>query len=198
MRLAPGTPLSLSLAFDQGRAPLPAGRLALDRGRAQLEWSREIVDHELPVSALNYPPEPGLYAARTGDFGGLHGFLADSLPDGWGYLVMRRRLAKVGVDIASLTLLERLALVGNQGRGALVFSPATTPNHAADAFDLDALAQEAAALLRGEEGKLADTLAGLAGGSGGARPKVHVGFDDRGGVSVGAGEIAPGHTAWLV
>jgi hypothetical protein len=42
------------------------------------------------------------------------------------------------------------------------------------------------------------TLAGLAGGSGGARPKVHVGFDGRGNISVGEGEIAPGHAAWLV
>ena len=31
-----------------------------------------------------------------------------------------------------------------------------------------------------------------------ARPKVHVGFDGQGNISVGEGEIAPGHPAWLV
>jgi serine/threonine-protein kinase HipA len=131
-------------------------------------------------------------------FKGLHGFLADALPEGWGYLVMSKRLAKLGVDIASLTPVEQLALVGESGRGALVFEPATAPRDEVDTLDLDALADEAAVILNGEGGELADTLAGLAGGSGGARPKVHVGFDEAGRVSVGAGEIAPGHSAWIV
>jgi serine/threonine-protein kinase HipA len=124
--------------------------------------------------------------------------LADALPEGWGYLVMRKRLAKLGVDIASLTSAEQLALVGETGRGALVFEPATTPSGEVETIDLDALADEAALILSGDDGDLAEMLATLAGGSGGARPKVHVGFDDAGNVSVGSGEIAPGHTAWIV
>jgi serine/threonine-protein kinase HipA len=170
----------------------------MDGGLAQLEWSREVVTRALPVSPILYPPEPGLIAARTRSFDGLHGFLADSLPDGWGYLLMRKRLAKLGVDIGTLTPLERLALVGNHGRGALVFEPATTPTDDIETLDLDALAKDATALLTGEESRLADTLAGLAGGSGGARPKVHVRFDGQGHVSVGQAEVAAGHTAWIV
>lgn len=81
MRLAPGTPLSLSLVFEPVAKTLAAGRLAMDAGRAQLEWSREVIARKLPVSPLYYPPEPGLMAARTRPFDGLHGFLADSLPD---------------------------------------------------------------------------------------------------------------------
>jgi serine/threonine-protein kinase HipA len=170
----------------------------MDGGLAQLEWSREVVTRALPVSPILYPPEPGLIAARTRSFDGLHGFLADSLPDGWGYLLMRKRLAKLGVDIGTLTPLERLALVGNHGRGALVFEPATTPADDIETLDLDALAKDATALLTGEESRLADTLAGLAGGSGGARPKVHVGFDGQGHISVGQAEVASGHSAWIV
>jgi serine/threonine-protein kinase HipA len=198
MRLVPGIPLSVALAFEPNCEPLAAGRLAMDGGVAQLEWSREVVTRPLPVSPILYPPEPGLIAARTRSFDGLHGFLADSLPDGWGYLLMRKRLAKLGVDIGTLTPLERLALVGNHGRGALVFEPATTPADDIETLDLDALAKDATALLTGEESRLADTLAGLAGGSGGARPKVHVGFDGQGHISVGQAEVAAGHTAWIV
>jgi serine/threonine-protein kinase HipA len=170
----------------------------MDGGLAQLEWSREVVTRALPVSPILYPPEPGLIAARTRSFDGLHGFLADSLPDGWGYLLMRKRLAKLNIEIAALSPLERLALVGNHGRGALVFEPATTPADDIETLDLDALAKDATALLTGEESLLADTLAGLAGGSGGARPKVHVGFDGQGHTSVGQAEVAAGHTAWIV
>jgi serine/threonine-protein kinase HipA len=197
LRFAPGTPLALGLAADPS-APMPAGRLAWDAGLAQLEWSSEVLARKLAVAALYYPPEPGVQAARGGAFGGLQGFLADSLPEGWGYLLMRKRLAKLGIDIAALTPLERLALVGQEGRGALVFSPATTPAEDVETLDLDILAAESAELLRGEESALADTLAGLAGGSGGARPKVHVGFDGEGRVSLGPGEAAPGYAAWLV
>jgi serine/threonine-protein kinase HipA len=198
MRLAPGTPLSVALAFASGSEALAAARLAMDGSLAQLEWSREVIDRRLSLSPLYYPPEPGLMAARTRSFDGLHGFLADSLPDGWGYLLMRKRLAKLGIDIAGLTVLERLALVGDHGRGALRFKPATTPVDDVASLDLDALAHDATALLEGAESGLADTLAGLAGGSGGARPKVHVGFDSLGRISVGEGDMPPGYAAWLV
>jgi serine/threonine-protein kinase HipA len=177
---------------------MPAGRVAMDRGLAQLEWSRDVVAARLPVAALYYPPEPGLQAARGHAFDGLQGFLADSLPEGWGRRLMRRRLEKLGVDLATLSPLDQLALVGRHGRGALVYEPATTPAEDVETLELDALAAEAAAILAGEEGKLGDTLADLAGGSGGARPKVHVGFNGEGKVSVGEGELPEGFIPWLV
>lgn len=177
---------------------MPAGRVAMDGGLAQLEWSREVLATKLPVAALYYPPEPGLQAARGRAFDGLQGFLADSLPEGWGRRLMRRRLERLGVDLATLSPLDQLALVGRHGRGALVYEPATTPAEDVETLDLDALAAEAAAILAGEEGTLADTLADLAGGSGGARPKVHVGFNAEGKVSVGEGELPEGFIPWLV
>jgi serine/threonine-protein kinase HipA len=186
------------LAFDPAKPPMPAGRVAMDGGLAQLEWSREVLATRLPVAALYYPPEPGLQAARGRAFDGLQGFLADSLPEGWGRRLMRRRLEKLGVDLATLSPLDQLALVGRHGRGALVYQPATTPAEDVKTLDLDALAAEAAAILAGEEGTLADTLADLAGGSGGAKPKVHVGFNAEGQVSVGEGELPTGFTPWLV
>ncbi|HWE45753.1 MAG TPA: type II toxin-antitoxin system HipA family toxin [Caulobacteraceae bacterium] len=198
MKLAPGVPLSVSLDFGFGATPIAAARLAMDRGLAQLEWSRDVIARRLAVSPLDYPPEAGLQAANGRDFDRLHGFLADSLPEGWGYLLMRKRLAKLGVDITTLSPLDRLALVGRHGRGALIFEPDTTPPEAVETLDLDALAAEATALLAGDEGQLADTLAVLAGGSGGARPKVNVGFDAQGSISVGEGELPPAFAPWLV
>src|SRR5690606_31178280 len=112
LKLAPGTPLAIELAFAPD-ARVPVGRLAWAQQTAQLDWSREVIARKLSVDPLpRYPQEPGLQAARTRYFDGLHGFLADSLPEGWGYLVMRKRLAQLGLDIGSLTPVERLALVG--------------------------------------------------------------------------------------
>ncbi|MGE0742128.1 MAG: type II toxin-antitoxin system HipA family toxin [Hyphomonadaceae bacterium] len=199
MKLAPGTPLDIALAFAPD-ARVPAGQLAWAQQTAQLEWSRQVIAKKLSVDPLpRYPLQPGLQAARTRDFDGLHGFLADSLPEGWGHLVMRKRLRELGHDIDALTPMERLALVGDNGRGALVFSPATTPDAGlSEGLDLDALAEDAAELLTGEDGKLADVLAKAAGGSGGARPKVHVGFGPKGEISVGDSELPADHAAWIV
>lgn len=198
MRRPPGTPIRIALAFDPAQPPMPAGRVAIDRGIAQLEWSQDVVATRLNVAGLYYPPEPGLQPARRGAFDGLHGFLSDSLPEGWGRRLMRRRLEKLGVDLATLSPLDQLALVGRHGRGALIYEPATTPADAVATLDLDALAAESAAILAGEEGALADTLADLAGGSGGARPKVHVGFNAKREVSIGDGELPAGFTPWIV
>lgn len=199
MKLAPGTPLAIELAFTPD-ARVPVGRLAWAQQTAQLDWSREVIASKLSVDPLpRYPQGPGLQAARTRYFDGLHGFLADSLPEGWGYLVMRKRLAQLGLDIGSLTPIERLALVGENGRGALVYSPATTPGaNTSVGLDLDALADAAAEVLAGEDGKLEDVLAKAAGGSGGARPKVHVGFGPRGEISIGDDELPADHAAWIV
>jgi serine/threonine-protein kinase HipA len=198
MKLAPGAPLTVNFTFEEDKASMPVARLGMAQGQAQLEWSPEILANKLPVSGLNYPPEPGLHAARRREFDGLHGFLADSLPDAWGAFVTRRRLAKLGVRIDDLSPLDRLALVGRQGRGAMTFAPETAPPPRVETLDLDALATEALAMLAGDESELAATLATLATGSGGARPKIHVGFDPSGAISVTEGEAAPGHAAWIV
>jgi serine/threonine-protein kinase HipA len=197
MKLAPGTPLLAALAFNPTQ-PVPVARLAMDKGIAQLEWSVEAQSRSWMVSPLHYPPEPGLHAARSQAFGGLHGFLADSLPEQWGYLVLRKRLAKLGFDIAQLSPLDLLALVGRHGRGALTFEPETTPPADAESIDFDALAADAIKLLEGEDAKLADTLAELGGGSGGARPKVQIGFDGKGGITVETSEADATAKSWIV
>ncbi|RKE45871.1 MULTISPECIES: type II toxin-antitoxin system HipA family toxin [unclassified Sphingomonas] len=176
MKLAPGTPLQVGLALDETELATPVGRLAMSDGLAQLEWSADTIENRWRIDPLLYPPEPGLQAARGRAFDGLPGFLADSLPDAWGRLLMKRRLEKLGIRMETLTAIDRLALVGTSGRGALVYEPTTTPADDVDAIDLDALAEQSYALLLGDEGSLLDTLALLGGASGGARPKIHIGL----------------------
>lgn len=171
-------------------------------GLAQLEWSADAIASGHALSPLHYPLETGLLAARTREFGGLHGFLADSLPDAWGALLLKRRLQKLGHRYEDLNPVDRLALVGSRGRGALTFHPATLDaGEGAGAIDLDLLADEARQVLLGEEGELDALLERLGGGSGGARPKVHVGIAADGGVYAGdelAGEGGTAATEWIV
>ncbi|MFA5988835.1 MAG: type II toxin-antitoxin system HipA family toxin [Sphingomonas sp.] len=196
MKLAPGAPLQIGLLLNEGEPFSPIGRLAMAGGLAQLEWSADVIDTQRRIDPLLYPPEPGLQAARGRDFDGLHGFLADSLPDAWGRLLMKRRLEKLGIRSETLTAVDQLALVGNGGRGALVYQPATTPVEDTGAIDLDALAEQSQVLLLGEDTDLIDTLARLGGASGGARPKVSIGIAADGTLCQNA--AADRHDEWIV
>jgi serine/threonine-protein kinase HipA len=198
MKLVPGTPLAISLLTDTAVMPATVGRLAMSQGLTQLEWSAEALAARLPIDPLLYPLEPGLLAARTRDFDGLHGFLSDSLPDAWGTLLMQRRLARMGHTLASFSAVDRLALVGQQGRGALVYTPAMLAESDTGSLDLDLLAVEAEKILLGQEQSLSDTLATLGSASGGARPKVHVAFSSKGDACVGDADPMPGFESWIV
>ncbi|WP_394440034.1 type II toxin-antitoxin system HipA family toxin [Sphingobium naphthae] len=195
MKLAPGTPLEIGLLLDEGKAANTVGRLAMADGLAQVEWSAAVVDQQRRIDPLLYPPEPGLHAARGRNFDGLHGFLSDSLPDAWGQMLMKRKLEKLGVRIDTLNAVDRLALVGETGRGALVYQPATTPAEDIGTIDLDALAEESRILLLGDDPGQIDTLARLGGASGGARPKVHLGIAPDGALG---GEGDAGHEDWII
>jgi serine/threonine-protein kinase HipA len=198
VKLPRGAPLTVSLSFGTGSRQTVA-RVALAAGLAQLEWTAPAIAAGLPISPVYYPLEPGLHAARGRDFHGLHAFLADSLPDSWGRLLVHRRLANLKVNIDDLTVLEQLALVGDQGRGALIFEPATMPPAQVETLDLDLLAAESGKILQGEESHLVDELARVAGASGGARPKVLAGLDADGRVtSLGETAVAGSQDAWLV
>lgn len=196
MKLAPGTPLRIGLLTNEAAPPIPVGRLAMANDIAQLEWSPEAIAAGLPLSPLHYPLETGLLAARTREFDGLHGFIADSLPDAWGTLLLKRRLAKMGHRYEELNAVDRLALVGRRGRGALVFQPETLDQAEASSIDLDQLAEESRHVMLGEEGELDDLLVRLGGGSGGARPKVHVSFASDGSLQAGDEKAGQGSSEW--
>lgn len=197
-KLTPGSPLTIGLRFDDSAGDDPVGRVVMANGLAQLEWSDPYLAGHRRVSPLLYPAENGLVEARGREFSGLHGFLADSLPDAWGGLLMKRRVARLGTSWETLDPVDRLALVGEQGRGALVFAPATTPAADAETLDLAALAEQSRLILSGENVDLGDTLALLGGASGGARPKVHVGFGPDGQIGIDDGESGPGLESWIV
>lgn len=197
-KLSPGSPLAIGLRFADFVGDDPVGRVVMSNGRAMLEWSAPYLSGTRHIFPLLYPPERGLIEARSRDFDGLHGFLADSLPDAWGTLLMKRRVERLGTRWDTLDPVDRLALVGEQGRGALTFAPMTTPPADAATLDLTTLATQSRSILLGEHASLGDTLAFLGGASGGARPKVQVGLRPDGQVGIDDGKSAAGFESWIV
>ena len=168
------TPLTVSLAFapDDIR---PVGRLAMRDHMVFFEWTQEALKSPLGLSPFTLPEESGVSRGPRDPFGGLPGLFGDSLPDAWGRLLTDRAMRRAGMDPASLTPLDRLAAVGRAGQGALIYQPETAPAEVVGPVDADALAAAASMVVQ-EEGALDaeafDRLRGVAGSSGGARPKA--------------------------
>ena len=122
MKTAPGTALDVSLHWDTDDIQ-PVGRLAYRDRVAYLEFDDTFLKAGLELSPVHQKTSAGLHPPHNPDvFEGLHGMFNDSLPDGWGRLLVDRRARQLDIDPSTLTPLDRLACVGNSGIGADVIS----------------------------------------------------------------------------
>ena len=97
---------------------------------------------------------------------------ADSLPDGWGRLLVDRLMKKNGINPYEIGSLERLAIVGTSGMGALTYQPVITMGKNQDEKTLDEIALECEKILSTETCDNLDFLFSKGGSSGGAIPKI--------------------------
>ena len=129
------------------------GTLAQTPSGVFFEYSAEAVERGLQLSPLKMPlPIAG--AASVALRGpahnhGLPGFIADALPDGWGMLLMDRAFARAGRLPHTVSVLERLAVVGHSAMGALAFEPVDALSQPVEqaAVSLSELAQQVQAVL---------------------------------------------------
>lgn len=113
-----------------------------------------------------------VFVANPHPFDGLFGVFDDSLPDGWGRLLVDLTLRERGIDPYSIGSLARLAIVGKSGMGALEYEPEVILGSPAAIGDLDAVAAACEKMLATDYSEDLDALFALGGSSGGARPKI--------------------------
>jgi serine/threonine-protein kinase HipA len=198
----------LQVIYDGWGERWPLGTLA-DTGRdIMFEYSPQAVERGLQLSPMHQPlPRAGAAAVSfKGEVHsyGLPGFIADALPDGWGMLLMDRALRKLGRNPREVSVLERLAIVGERAMGALSFEPSDEDILPAEKLQLKELAKEIVALQADENsgaGK-ADAqlrhLMQLGGSPQGARPKVLVDFNARTGQLSSGMPLVGSATPWLM
>ncbi|OJA84762.1 type II toxin-antitoxin system HipA family toxin [Burkholderia ubonensis] len=162
------------------------------------EYSDEARDRGLELSSYTLPLNgPKLRRNFPPHQLALPGPVYDSLPDGWGMLLMDRLFKRRGLNPARIGPLERLAYIGNNAMGALSFEPVAPEGQAPEEdIPLDRLAAEVREVLQGEGGEFLQTLLRVGGSPQGARPKVLVYRDPRTGAFTTA--AMPGFEAWLI
>ena len=162
----------------------PLGTLA-DNGRDLLfEYSPQALAQGLELSPRHLKLQAGAYGDFPLHLEWLPGLIADALPDGWGLLLMDKQFRRAGRLSASISVLDRLAFIGNRAMGALSFEPADVGEILPRDLSLLTLAKEVRHVVAGDESDALTQLALLGGSPHGARPKVLVSYEiESGGVS---------------
>ena len=162
---------------------IPVGILAQTTQGILFEYHSEFLERGIPLSPYFLPLLPGTFFDDKQTFDGLFGVFNDSLPDGWGLLLLDRALTKKGRSLAQASPLERLTLVGRNAMGALEYEPDASSDEDGISLDLDTLAGESRRILGEREyhGEHLDDLLRLNGSLAGARPKIMLSIPDEDG-----------------
>ena len=104
-------------------AGVKVGTLAVtDNYLCAFEYSDEWLMNGYSISPFSLPLEKKVFIPKSyTPFDGLFGIFADSLPDGWGRLLVDRLLMKNKINPYEVDSINRLAIVGKSGMGALEY-----------------------------------------------------------------------------
>ena len=175
------------------------GMLLQDKQRIFFEYSPDFLKSGIELSPFKLPLKAGVFEEKSRVFDGLFGLFNDSLPDGWGCLLLDRKLRKLGKSYAEITPLDRLSLIGANPMGALEYEPADGDSDLYGDIELDSLSGEVDRILDGEESLVLDELLKLNGSSGGARPKIVACVSsDRKQIIHGGKSVPDGFTPWII
>lgn len=159
------------------------GRLALTPDNLMaFEYDAAWLENGFSISPFKLPLEKKVFIANRDPFDGVFGVFNDSLPDNWGKLLVNRELQRRGIAPNSISVLDRLAIVGKNGPGALEFEPSEEMISEYKDSDLDTIATEINKIIDNTniitEDSVTEELFRIGGSSGGTRPKIFRKFED--------------------
>lgn len=147
----------------------PDGRLCA------FEYSREWLSSGFALSPFELPLTSDMIFSEPDKFDRGFAVFEDSIPDGYGLYLIDRMLRKSGFQLRNLNPLQRLAIVGSSGMGALRYEPAVSLDSIKAGVSIEELddIQRKALEILSEKGEVDESLLYYnSANSGGARPKV--------------------------
>lgn len=125
-----------------------------DNGLIGFQYDDNFIPSGIEVSPIRMPLAQLTYsfpALSEVTFSGLPGMIADSLPDKFGNIVIRRYLESQGRSEDSLSVLEKLCYTGQRGMGAIEYEPSTDIVDINEEVNIDALTKLASDILSERE-----------------------------------------------
>lgn len=189
----------LLLSLDFGNHKIEVGEMAISNGKIYFKYYSDFIAHGIEISPFKMPLSNNILSAEPEPFDSLFGVFNDSLPDGWGRLLLDRKLSSETVNISSITPLDRLAYIGLNGMGALCYQPEIKSENMSLQLKLDNIANEMKRVLDGLDSDILDELYQLGGSSGGARPKIFIGFNPKTQhITHGTNRLPEGYEHWII
>lgn len=139
------------------------------------EYSREWLSSGFTLSPFELPLTSDMIFSEPDKFDRGFAVFEDSIPDGYGLYLIDRMLRKSGFQLRNLNPLQRLAIVGSSGMGALRYEPAVSLDSIKAGVSIEELddIQRKALEILSEKGEGDESLLYYnSANSGGARPKV--------------------------
>lgn len=139
------------------------------------EYSREWLSSGFALSPFELPLTSDMIFSEPNKFDRGFAVFEDSIPDGYGLYLIDRMLRKSGFQLRNLNPLQRLAIVGSSGMGALRYEPAVSLDSIKAGVSIEELddIQRKALEILSEKGEGDESLLYYnSANSGGARPKV--------------------------
>ena len=159
--VTPVRQLEVHRCLSDGRQ-VPVGRLAQNRQGVFFQYDDAYCQAFHSLAPFQLAFDTRLQAAPRTPHRGLHGMFADSLPDGWGMMLMDRLFRQHGISPHDLTPMDRLAFVGEHGMGALRYYPVSelgADSEATPESSLSELGEQARRLFEGQTDTVLATLA---------------------------------------
>ena len=100
------------------------GYVTLQNNRPVFGYDPSWLAFGYELSPIEMPLQSKLYQGKHHSSQDLCGLIADSLPDGWGMLLMDRFFRKeISVAVNDVNVLHQLAYIGDRAMGSLGFRP---------------------------------------------------------------------------
>ena len=175
------------------------GQLVLDGRIILFKYSDAYLEKGVNISPnqLKFDDIPQTTTLKP--FNGLFGVFADSLPDAWGYLLIKKHLSADRIALESLNALDHLTFAGKNSLGALQYQPTVNEEQESKEINLDKLNNNISEILSGESSVVIDDLFRRGGSPGGARPKIYAGYNPESDSLISGIHILPkGYEHWII
>lgn len=156
------------------------GTLAMTEDKKiAFQYSEEWIKNGFSISPFSLPLNRNVFIPMKSYFNGLYGVFADSLPDSWGNLLVDRYLVSKNINPQDITMLDRLAILGSNGMGALTYEPSIEFACFNENLSLDKINEECGNILASKPTDSLESLFIMGGSSGGARPKAMIDMEGK-------------------
>lgn len=153
------------------------GEMILEKGLIYFKYDENFLTKGIEISPFKMKLTPEIITPKELHLNGLFGVFSDSIPDGWGKLLLDRKLQSLEVSLNEVSSLDRLRYLDSNSMGAISYEPESEIQTSNIKVDLDLISNEVESILKGNSKDVIDELFQLGGSSGGARPKILVGYN---------------------